>query len=113
MADNQAKQLEELKEIAKIRVDKERHQLVALRDEAARLESEQKAVRKEIEDIASGKDTSPQALMNAYAYLDTLADKARKLEDDRREAGERARVQREKIKTALASKIRIDGMGEK
>jgi predicted nucleic acid-binding Zn-ribbon protein len=113
MADSQAKQLEELKEIARLRVDKERHQLAALRDEAARLESEQKAVRKEIEDIAGGKETSPEALVNAYAYLDTLAGKARRLEGERLEAGERAKAQREKIKAALASKIRVDGIGEK
>ena len=112
MADSQAKQIEELKKIAKIRVDKERHQLAAMRDESAKLEKETQAVRKQMRDISEGKETSPEALMNAYAYLDALSLKAKRLDAERQEASERTRAQREKIKAALASKIRVDGMGE-
>ena len=112
MADSQAKQIAELKKIAKIRVDKERHELAAMQDETRRLEGEQKAVLKQIDHITSGKDASPEALINAYAYLDTLAQRARALGAERNEAGERAKAQQEKIKAALASKIRVDGMDE-
>lgn len=112
MADRQTDPLTELKEIAKIRVDKERHQLAALRDDAARLEQERHAVRKQVKDISEGKETSPEALMNAYAYLDSLSRKAQRLDAERHEANARTQAQKEKIKTALASKIRVDGMSE-
>lgn len=105
--------LQELKKIAKIRVDKERHKLAAIRDQAARLEQERQAIRKQINDIGEGKETSPEALMNAFAYLDTLAKKAQRLDAERHQANERTQAQRERIKAALASKIRVDGMGEK
>ncbi len=112
MANSQNKQIEELKMIAKIRVDKERHQLAAMRDEANRLEKEKQAVNRQILDISEGKDTSPEALLNAYAYLDALSQKARRLEAERLAASERTKAQREKIKAALASKIRVDSMSE-
>ncbi|WP_428408194.1 hypothetical protein [Hyphococcus sp.] len=105
-------QLKELKKIAQIRFDKERHQLTAINEEMARLEAEKKAVRKQITDITGGQETSPASLMNAYAYLDALTRKAERLDAERREAHERTEAQREKIKTALASKIRVDGMEE-
>ncbi len=105
-------QLKELKKIAQIRFDKERHKLAAINDEMARLEAERKAVRKQMTDLTSGKDATPASLMNAYAYLDSLSQKADRLAAERLEASERTKAQREKIKTALASKIRVDGMDE-
>ena len=113
MAKSKTDPLQELKKIAKIRVDKERHKLVAIRDQAARLDEDRQAIRKQITDISEGKETSPEALMNAFAYLDALAKKAQRLDAERHQANERTQAQREKIKTALASKIRVDGMGEK
>jgi len=105
-------QLKELKKIAQIRFDKERHKLAAINDEIARLETERVAVRKQMTDLTEGKESSPASLMNAYAYLDALSRKADRLEAERQEVSERTQAQREKIKTALASKIRIDGMEE-
>ncbi len=105
-------QLKELKKIAQIRFDKERHQLTAINEEMARLESEKKAVRKQIAELTGGQETSPASLMNAYAYLDSLTRKAERLDAERRDAHQRTEAQREKIKTALASKIRVDGMDE-
>jgi len=103
-------QLKELKKIAQIRFDKERHKLSAINDEINRLEAERKAVRKKMTDLTGGNEASPASLMNAYAYLDALSKKADLLEAGRQEARERTKAQREKIKTALASKIRVDDM---
>lgn len=105
-------QLKELKKIAQIRFDKERHQLTAINEEIARLDQERKALKKQIKDISSGEQASPASLMNAYAYLDALTRKAELLDAERQEAYERTQAQREKIKTALASKIRVEGMDE-
>ncbi|WP_375207648.1 hypothetical protein [Hyphococcus sp.] len=105
-------QLKELKKIAQIRFDKERHQLTAINEEIARLDQERKALKKQIKDISSGEQASPASLMNAYAYLDALTRKAELLDAERHEAYERTQAQREKIKTALASKIRVEGMDE-
>ncbi len=105
-------QLKELKKIAQIRFDKERHKLAAINDEMTRLEAERNAVRKQMTDLTSRKDATPASLMNAYAYLDSLSQKADRLAAERLEARERTEAQREKIKTALASKIRVDGMDE-
>ena len=105
-------QLKELKKIAQIRFDKERHQLTAINEEIARHDQERKALKKQIKDISSGEQASPASLMNAYAYLDALTRKAELLDAERHEAYERTQAQREKIKTALASKIRVDGMDE-
>ena len=105
-------QLKELKKIAEMRFDRERHKLAAMNEEAAQIESEQRAVRKQIVDLTESKENSPSSLMNAYAYLDALAKKSERLIAERREASLRTEAQREKIKTALASKIRVDGMGE-
>ena len=105
-------QLKELKKIAQISFDKERHQLTAINEEIARLDQERKALKKQIKDISSGEQASPASLMNAYAYLDALTRKAELLDAERHEAYERTQAQREKIKTALASKIRVDGMDE-
>ncbi|PQA88874.1 hypothetical protein [Hyphococcus luteus] len=112
MAKSKAKQIEELKKIAKIRVDKERHQLAAMRDETARLENERQGLRKQMRDLTEGRETSAEALMNAYSFLDTLSRKEKQLEARRQEATARTQAQREKIKAALASKIRVDGIDE-
>ena len=105
-------QLKELKKIAQMRFDKERHQLAAHNEEMARLEAERKAVRKQIVDLSEGNETSPASLVNAYAYLDALTRKAERLDAERQEAHDRTEAQREKIKSALASKIRVEGMDE-
>ena len=105
-------QLKELKQIAQIRFDKERHQLASINDEINRIDSEKKALSKQINDLTQVPEASPSSLMNAYAYLDALTRKADQLELDRSEASERTKAQREKSKDALASKIRVDGMDE-
>ncbi len=112
MAKSKAEQIEELKKIAKIRVDKERHQLAAMGDETARLERERQGVRKQMRELTAGDETSAEALVNAYSFLDTLTRKEKRLEAERQEASARTEAQRDKIKTALASKIRIDGLNE-
>ena len=112
MAHRQTDPLKELKEIAKIRVDKERHRLAAMRDEANRLETEQNAVRKQISDLTKSTDASPEAFINMHAYLNALSDKVKRLADEQHEAAARTEAQKEKIKTALASQIRVDGMDE-
>ena len=80
-------QLKELKKIAQIRFDKERHQLTAINEEIARLDQERKALKKQIKDISSGEQASPASLMNAYAYLDALTRKAELLDAERGREG--------------------------
>ena len=110
MAKSKAKQIEELKKIAKIRFDKERHLLAAMHDEANKLETERHAVRKQMRDLTEGRETSPEALMNAYSYLDTLSRTEKHLASEHQQASARAHAQRDKIKDALASKIRVDNI---
>lgn len=113
MSREQTEGLAELKKIAEIRVDRERHRLAAIKDEVARLDAEKKALKSQIRDLHEAEETSPIALMNAQAYLDSLSSKARQLETKRAQASERTKAQREKIKSALASKIQIDSMGKR
>lgn len=112
MADQQTEALAELKKIAKIRVDRERLQLAAIKDELSRLDAERKALKNQIHDLHDADEASLAALMNAQAYLDSLSRKAKQIEHERSEAHERTHAQKEKIKKALASKIRIDGMDQ-
>lgn len=112
MAQQQTDELAELKKIAKIRVDRERHRLAAIKDEVARLDAEKQALKSQIVELHEAQETSPAALINAQAYLNSLSNKARELEGKRLHASERTKQQREKIKSALASKIRIDGMDD-
>ena len=107
-----AEQLKELKKIAQMRFDKERHQLAAHHEEMARLNAERNTLRKQISDLTNGTETSAASLVNAYAYLDSLTRKAERLEAEQQEATDRTQEQREKIKSALASKIRVEGMEE-
>ncbi len=111
MAD-QPDQLAELKQIADIKFDRERHRLAAVKEELSRLEAERKALNKKIIDLADAKETSPAALINAQAYLNALGNKAKSLDAARQQASERTQAQRDRIKIALASKIRVDGMSE-
>ncbi|MEO1135387.1 MAG: hypothetical protein AAFW68_02110 [Pseudomonadota bacterium] len=110
MTRQQTDELAELKKIAKIRVDHERHRLAAIKEEAARLDAEKQTLKSQIIELHEAEETSPAALINAQAYLNSLSNKARDIEDKRLHARERTKQQREKIKSALASKIRIDGM---
>lgn len=111
MAD-QTDQLAELKKIAEMKFDRERHRLAAVNEELSRLEAERKALQKKVVDLADAKESDPAAFINTYAYLDSLAVKAKQLDAARKEANQRTEAQRERIRTALASKIRIDGMDE-
>ena len=104
--------LAELKIIAGIKFDRERHRLAAVKEELSRLEAERKALSKQIVDIADAPETSPEALINAYAYLNALSTKAKHLDAARWQASQRTQVQRDRIKTALAAKIRVDGMSD-
>lgn len=110
MADRQTDPFAELKKIAEIKVDRERHRLAAAKAEQSRLEDERRALHKQIDDLQDAKETNPASLINAYAYLESLSSKARQLDADRAAASQRTQAQREKIKHALASKIRVDGM---
>ncbi|MEZ5892666.1 MAG: hypothetical protein R3C58_05920 [Parvularculaceae bacterium] len=105
--------LKELKKIAEIKFDRERHRLVAIKNEMAALDAARREVKEQMRTINSGEGADPFSFANAAAYLDSLAAKARRLDAEQRKAHERTEAQRERIKTALASKIRVDGMGEK
>lgn len=108
--DKKLKQLAELKKIAAIKVDREKHQLSTIKDELAQLSDERKALQNRMGSIAETSETEPAALINAQSYLDALSNHARHLDEAQREAHNRTEAQRERIKQALASKIRIDGM---
>ena len=105
--------LAELKKIADIKFDRERHRLTAINEELTKLDNERKALRKQIVDLANARETSPAALINTQYYLQTLSEKSRQLDEARLQASQRTEAQRQKIRTALASKIRVDDMGEK
>ncbi|GEM_PF-2203520 len=111
MAD-QPDPLAELKKIADMKFDRERHRLAAVHDELARLEAERKALQKQVVGLAQATESDPAAFINAYAYLNALAAKGKQIDAARQEAHQRTEAQREKIRTALASKIRVDGMRE-
>jgi flagellar biosynthesis chaperone FliJ len=104
------KQLAELKKIAAIKVDREKHQLSTIKDELAQLAEERKALQNRMGSVAETRESEPAALINAQSYLDALSNHARHLGEAQREAHNRTEAQRERIKQALASKIRIDGM---
>lgn len=110
MANDQTSQLRELKKIANLIVDRERHRLAAVKEELSRVDEAQDALKQQIAELANAKEADPLAMLNAQAYLEGLSGKARQLTHERHHASERTKAQREKIKTALASKIRIDGM---
>lgn len=110
MADPQAEEIKKLKQIAEIKFDRERHRLAAVKDELTRLEDERRTLRQEIAGIEEAKETDPASLINAQAYLGALSGKAKRLDAERRIASERTNAQREKIKKALAAKIRIEDL---
>ena len=113
MADHNVDPLIELKKIAEIMVDRERHRLAAVKDELSRVDRERGALKQQIVNVQGADETDPAALINAQAYLDALSQKSRRLDAERLQASMRTEEQRQKIRTALASKIRIDSMGEK
>ena len=103
-------QIAELKKIAAIKVDREKHQLSAIKDELRQLADERKALQNRMGSVADVKESEPAAFINAQFYLDALSSRARHIDDAQRAAHERTEAQREKIKQALAAKIRIDGI---
>jgi len=110
MADKKLAQIAELKKIAAIKVDREKHRLSSIKDELSKLADERRALKDRMGSVAEVKESEPAAFINAQSYLDALSNRARHLDDAQREAHNRTEAQREKIKQALASKIRIDGM---
>ena len=111
MADPQADEIKQLKQIAEIKFDRERHRLAAVKEELTRLEEERRSLRKEIVSIHDARETDPASLINAQAYLGSLSNKAKRIDAERHKASERTNAQREKIKKALAAKIRIEDLG--
>lgn len=111
MADNKKlKQLAELKKIAGLKVDHEKHRLSAIRDELNQLANERKALQNRMGSVVEVRESEPAAFINAQSYLDALSNRARHIDDAQREAHNRTEAQRERIKKALATKVRIDGM---
>ncbi|WP_425409264.1 hypothetical protein [Hyphococcus sp.] len=107
---NKLKQLAELKKIAAIKVDREKHALSSIKDELSQLAEERKALQNRMGTVAEAKESEPAAFINAQYYLDSLSSRARHIEDAQRDAHNRTQAQREKIKQALATKVRIDGL---
>lgn len=112
MSDRQADPLIELKKIAALKFDRERHRLAAIKDELSQLEEERQQLDKKMNALSGEKESNPASLINAFAYLHALTDKAGQIDREREEAHQRTLQQRQKIKEALASKIRVDDMGE-
>ncbi len=111
MADPQTEELKQLKKIAEIKFDRERHRLSAVKEELTRLEEKRRNLRSEIVGVQDAKEADPAALINAQAYLQALSKKAQRIDAERHMASERTNAQREKIKKALAAKIRIEDLG--
>lgn len=110
MADKKLKQLAELKKIAALKVDHEKHRLSAIKDELNQLDEERKALQNRMGSVSEREESEPAAFINAQSYLDALSNRARHIDHAQREAHERTEAQRERIKRALATKVRIDGM---
>lgn len=105
--------LKELKKIAAIKFDIERMRLVAAKSQLDAIDAAKKDIKNQMQSVGGGEEADTFSLANAAAYLDALSAKARRLESEQKMAHNRTEAQRERIKAALASKIRIDGMGKK
>ncbi len=110
MSNKKLKQLAELKKIAGLKVDREKHALSAIKDELRGLADERSALENRMDIVVEVKEGDPAAFINANSYLDALSARARHLDEAQRQAHARTEAQREKIKQALAAKVRIDGL---
>ncbi|WP_411819864.1 hypothetical protein ABFZ85_14440 [Hyphococcus formosus] len=110
MSNHKTDPLAELKVIATLKFDRERHRLAAIKDELTALEEERRQLGKKMNALSQKKESDPATIINAFSYLHALTDKASRIDREREEAHQRTMAQRQKIKEALASKIRVDDL---